>query len=142
MATNLPISWKLLDLMLFEVDCEYGVLQPYLCILYKTLLIIGYYGLFCLGELTAGGDQGSQHTIKACNVHVGKNKKKIMIILYTSKMHGKETRPQKVKITATKVRDEKFFHCPFKLTQLYLAFRGGYTTLEEPFFIFRDGSSV
>ena len=130
LSTTLPISCKLLALMLFEVDRAYSTFQPYLCILYKTILVIGYYGLFHLGELTAGGDQGSQHMIKACNVYVGKNKNKILVILYTLKTHGEETRPQKVKITTARGSDTRLFHCTFKLSQIYLAFRGGYTSID------------
>ena len=63
--TRLPIHCKLLELMCFEIDRLYGATQPYLNILYKLVFLIGYYGLFRIGELVMG-----DHTIKAKNVHV------------------------------------------------------------------------
>ena len=66
---RLPISKRLLELILFEIGRLFNQ-QPYLEILYKTVLAIGYYGLFRIGEMTVPGD----HTIKASNVHVAKNK--------------------------------------------------------------------
>ena len=55
---RLPISCKLLELILFEIARVYGNKQPYLAILYQSILLIGYYGLFRIGELTVG-EQGS-----------------------------------------------------------------------------------
>ena len=76
--THLPIQSRLLDLILFELGRIFRD-QYYLEILYKTIIITGYYGLFRIGELMK-----SPHTIKAKNVHVGINKNKILIMLYTS----------------------------------------------------------
>ena len=72
LTTQLPIHCKLLELILFEVDRFFlNRGQEYLRSLYQTLFLIGYYGLFRIGELVNGS-----HTIKAKNVHVAKNKKK------------------------------------------------------------------
>ena len=142
---HLPIHIKLLDIILFEVERNLGVSQPYLEVLYKTIFAVGYYGLFRIGELTAGGE----HTILATNVHVARKKEKILIILYLSKTHGKESRPQKVKITSIQsqkgvaLKDQKKnFFCPFKLIKQFISMRGGYDSDMEPFFIFRDGTPV
>ena len=78
----LPIHLNLLNLLLFEIELLFSN-HWYLEILYKTLFIIVYYGLFRVGELTLG-----QHTVWAKNVHIGINKEKILLMLYTSKMHG------------------------------------------------------
>ena len=43
-----------------------------------------------VGEMALG-----PHTIKACYVHVGHSKDKILIYLYSSKTHGEESSPQK-----------------------------------------------
>ena len=136
--TKLPIHCKLLELMLFETDRYYGDSQPYLNILLKTILIIGYYGLFRIGELVNG-----DHTIKARDVHVASNKEKILIILYTSKTHGKESDPQQIKITSnmSDCKNKRFF-CPFKLIKSYIAMRGSYTSDAEHFFILRDGAPI
>ena len=94
----MPIHCKLLELILFEVDRHFsGQGQLYVSILYKTIIIIGYYGLFRIGELVKGA-----HTIKAKNVHVAQNKEKILIVLYTSKTTGVNSHPQKIKITSVK----------------------------------------
>ena len=87
----------------------------------------------------------SQHTIKACNVHVGTNKNKILIILYSSKTHDKESKPQEIRISADADNSHNISHqhfSPFSLARLYMTMRGGYTELSEPFFIFKDGSHV
>ena len=47
-----------------------------------------------VGELTA-----SPHVLHAKNIHIGTNKNKILLILYSSKTHGKANRPQEIKIT-------------------------------------------
>ena len=135
---RMPIHWKLLELILYEVERIFSI-QPHLEVLYKTMLAIGYYGLFGIGELTTG----SNHMIKACNVHCATNKRKILIVLYTSKTHGKESKPQKVKITAhkTEVKPKRFF-CPFKLMRQFIEERGNYKEDTEPFFIYKSGIGV
>ena len=70
--------------------------------MYKALFLLGYYGLMRVGELTA-----SPHVARAANVNVALNKNKILIILYTSKTHGLEARPQRIKITSANVDSEK-----------------------------------
>ena len=52
-----------------------------------------YFGMFRIGEMTE-----SQHVVKAKDVHIGINKDKLMFVLHSSKMHGKGTKPQIVKI--------------------------------------------
>ena len=78
-------------------------------------------------------------------MHVAKNKDKILAILYSSKMHSKESLPQRIKITGVKhLRKEsktKFF-CPFMILKQYLSYRGDYESITEPFFIFRNGVPV
>ena len=140
--TRLPIQKGLLEMILFEVERKYETCnspQPYLSILYKAIFSLAYYGMLRVGELTL-----SNHTIKACNIHVGNNKDKILIVLYSSKTHGKESRPQKVKISASHTnsnRNDKFF-CPFRIVTNYMKIRGDYITDNEPFFIFSDRNPV
>ena len=137
LKTRLPIQIGLLELILFQVDRIYHASgQPYLGILFKTLFIFSYYGLFRVGELAS-----SPHTIKASDVHIAENKNKIFIILYSSKTHGKESRPQKVKIVANNNWNKRHF-CPFKLARLYMGHRGSYKTSQEPFFIYRDKEGI
>ena len=137
-TTRLPISDKLLELILFEINRIFST-QAYLCILYQTMLALGYYGLFRIGELTK-----SEHSILAKNVHLGTNKEKLMIVLYSSKTHGKNCIPQKIKITANaqvQFKQKRYF-CPFALTDKYLKIRGVYTNDNEQFFVFTDKSPV
>ena len=142
-----PIHIKLVETLLFETERMFPT-QMYLQILYKTIMIVAYYGLFRIGELTFG-----PHVVKARNVEVGQNKNKIRIILFTSKTHALESRPQIVKIseiedthkmrvhTPPKRCCECFF-CPFKLIKSYIKLRGSYLTDTEPFFIFRDRQPI
>ena len=147
---RLPIQKGLLEMLLFELDRHFEGnnrnQQPYLKSLYQTLFSLAYYGMLRVGEVAY-----SPHTIKACNVHVGDNKDKIQLVLYTSKTHGLESRPQKIKISsvanpATSQNSQgivcsKFF-CPFKLVINYMATRGPYFSDQDPFFVFTDGSAV
>ena len=122
---------------MFELEHMYAS-QPYLECLNKTIFIVAYYGLFRVGDITK-----SQHSIKACNVNIANNKDKLLFVLYSSKTHGKESRPQKVKISGTeKYSKVKRFFCPFKLTRKYIAMRGNYIDTNEQFFIFRDRTPV
>ena len=85
------------------------------------------------------------HTIRGCNIHVGNNKDKIILVLYSSKTHGQESRPQKIKISAvpTKAvaRSNRLF-CPFRTVIKYMNFRGPYLDDNEPFFVFKDRLKV
>ena len=140
-----PIKKGLLELILFEIK---RVLpgQIYLQILYRAIFSIGYYGLMRIGELTE-----SSHTLKACNIHVGLNKDKIMLVLRSSKTHGLESYPQKIKIAALNEEQihkqnngnpEQSLFCPFELAREYMEIRGDYVNENENFFIFRDRSNV
>ena len=77
-----PIHKRLLEIILFEIN-RIGVLQGqfYLKTLYTALFCLAYYGLMRIGELAQG-----PHSLKACNIHTGMNKNKILIVLYSSKI--------------------------------------------------------
>ena len=95
---RLPIQKGLLELLLFELERKFANSdspQPYLESMYKAMFCLAYYGMMRVGELTLG-----PHTVKAGNIHVGHNKDKILVVLYTSKTHGEESGPQKIKISA------------------------------------------
>ena len=65
--------------------------------MYKALLALSYYGLMRVGELTQ-----SDHTLLAKNIHLAKNKEKILLLLYSSKTLYKGSKPQKIKIVSNK----------------------------------------
>ena len=141
LKTKMPVHCRLLEMVLFEVKREFGDSQPFLKVLYLALFALGYYGLFRIGELCK-----SQHAAKAKDVHIGINKEKILVVLFTSKMHGRHTYPQKIKITANKLeRTGSYQHsnfCQFNLKRHYLKLRGDYTSPHKQFFVCSDGSPV
>ena len=139
-------------MLLFEIQRFYGHdhnQQPYLEILYKAMFSLAYYGLLRVGEITY-----SPHVLKACNIHVGHNKDKLQLVLYSSKTHCKESSPQKIKISAVKpanktvqgykpkTKTTNSHFCPVKLVTKYMGIRGSYQQLDKQFFIFADGTPV
>ena len=144
-VVRFPIRKPMLDALLHSVDhlflCE-SRNQPYLATLYKAMFATAYYGMFRVGEIAKG-----THRILARDVHIGVNKQKILFMLRTSKTHWKNTVPQSVKITSTRINFSndsnrvKLF-CPYKLLMDYLHVRDKYKTDSEPFFIFHGGEPV
>ena len=104
---RLPIKKGLLEMLLFELQRFYGEEQQqvYLECMYQAIFCLAYYGMLRVGEMTL-----SPHTVKAGDIHVGHNKDKIQIVLYTSKTHGKESGPQKIKISALPGLSEKGYY--------------------------------
>ena len=79
--TLLPIRKGLLHLLYETIPRVFGEQeQIYLTYLYRAMLVTAYYGLFRIGEVSE-----SEHVIKAKDVHIGRNKNKLMFILHTSK---------------------------------------------------------
>ena len=111
--------------------------------LYLSLLSIGYYGLLRVGKLCEG-----THTIKAANVHVARNKQKMLFILYSSKTHYVNKPLQKIKITSSEHSEESSLirvhrnFCPFEPTRKYITLHGNYRSINKQFYIFHDGSPV
>ena len=133
----LPIKSRLLDALLFELECHFAI-QPYLEKMYKAVFSISYYGLMRISEVAAGA-----HPVRARDVHVGMNKDKILLLLHTSKTHGKESHPQKIKIHSVypDLVKKKLF-CPFQLMHDFISIRGIYEEDTEPFFILPDRSPL
>ena len=143
---RLPIQRTLMEQVLFEIERYYTDEdnQPYLELLYKTIIIFLYYGLFRIGELT---HTKAGHALKAKDVHFAQNKDKILLVLHSSKTHGRDVRPQKIKIAATantfKIWNKDKHFCPFEITCEFLKIRGeDYYSDDEQFFIFPDRSVV
>ena len=133
---RLPIQKGLMELLLFELARIFDSdPQPYLKSLYQTMFCLAYYGMLRVGEIT-----DSPHNIKAADVHVGNNKDKILLALYTSKTHGQESGPQKIKISAVSNNTNRHtrFFCPFNLVVHYMSLRGSYQQGIEPFFVYSD----
>ena len=139
--TRLPIQCSLLEMILFEIQRVYDG-QYYLELLYKALFVLAYYGLMRVGEVTQ-----SDHVLQANHIHMGINKDKMLIILYSSKTHSTAMKPQKIRITSNFEEKSGFYarrnFCPFELVHQYLVAR--VQVWDEDvgqLFIFRDGSPV
>ena len=145
--TCLPIQKSMLNSILKTVDDYFGKKKnnKYLQLLYKTIFSIMYFGLLRVSEVTKGA-----HPILAGDVRVGTNKKKMLLILRSSKTHGRYTAPQQVKITASKLENgnkscrnpRPELPCPFQLLSHYAKARGPYKTNSDPFFVLRDGTPL
>ena len=135
---RMPIHTRLLEMLLFELQRFFDQ-QWYLMIMFRALFAMAYYGLMRIGELTAG-----EHQIKAKDIHIGQNKNKLLIVLHSSKTHGAESIPQRIKISeiVTKCNRRYLFFCPFKLIRDYIAVRGGHESDNDPFLIYKDGSNL
>ena len=93
---RLLIYKDLLHLIIKRIELHFGSLQQdYLMKLYKAIFIAGYYGLLRAGEIAMG-----PHVLLAKDVHVGKNKKKLLFILWTSQTHDLSQKPQMIKISS------------------------------------------
>ena len=142
---RLPIQLGLLEIFLFELRRKFiEDNQPYLEALYMTAFLLAYYGLLRVGELTK-----SEHVIKAVNIHQATeyNREKLMIVLYSSKTHGLESRPQQIFIEGkrdrkTRTRDTNRIYCPVYWTKKFIQMRRPIINDTEQFLIFRDGSNV
>ena len=150
---KLPIQKGMLKILLKETKryFEQKLNQPYLSTLYQTIICTAYYGLFRIGELTAG-----DHPVLARDVFLGTNKKKILFMLRSSKTLNKGSKPQTVKINSQKQsskrtkkgiagepeEDERQF-CPYELLRKYSKLRGPCNKNSKgQFFVFSDGSAV
>ena len=152
LKVRLPIQKGLLELILFRLQRKFDT-QPYLEALYISAFLLQYYGLLRIGEIAE-----SVHSIKAINVHEAKNQKRILLVLYTSKTHGRDKPPQKIKIfsnrtveitnsnnligkyTMKKLELGKF--CPVEWTKRYIDLRDPIQCDEENLFTFRDKKPI
>ena len=110
-SLRLPIQKDMVNAILTKIDQTYSTNtnnQPYLAMLYKTMISTSYYGLLRIGEVAKGN-----HPVLARGVHVGQNKKKFLLLLRMSKTHCEDDKPQTMKIKSTQ-KDQK--PCNFKRT--------------------------
>ena len=68
------------SLTFFQHSLAKSAIYIYLAMLYKTMILTEYYGLFRIGEITQ-----NQHNIKAHDVLAADDKKKVQIYLRSSK---------------------------------------------------------
>ena len=139
---QLPIRKGMLKILLNNVKERYPN-QVYLVRLYRALFSTAYFGLFRIGEITAG-----THPVLARDVLIADNKDKMMFMLRSSKTHGPGSKPQTIKINSSrsplldKYSDEDRY-CPYTILRDYMQVRRkGFITINEPFFVFRDRTPV
>ena len=145
--TRLPIRKGMLSVLLQQVSKYYTARnQPYLVKLYQALFSTMYFGLFRISEVASG-----EHAVKACDIHIGFNKKKFLFVLHSSKTHEHSTALQLIKISSkTKKKKCKIswpkttaiLPCPFQVLHEFARVRGGYKSDTEPFFVFPDNSPI
>ena len=98
---------------------------------------MAYYGMFRVGKLASDlNTNHSNHAVKVKDVHLGQNKPKILIYLFTSKTHGKESVPQKIKMVSQREHVKTLHFCPFVLVSQFMKIRGSYDNMYEAFFVF------
>ena len=138
--TRLPIQKGMYQLLIDNLEEEMGRNnQCYTCLLFKAIFASAYYGMLRIGEIACGN-----HPIKAVDVHIGENKRKILFVLRTSKTHWKDSKPQFVRISSVKGKHKEIVpkYCPFKIINDYIDSRGDCKTGEEPFFVLSDHSAI
>ena len=147
--TRLPIQKGVLKILLGTTKTYfYNIGQPYLSALYKALFVAAYFGLLRVSELTKG-----PHAVLAKNVNIGDNKNKILFKLESSKTHGKDKKPQLVKIASKVIEPQKRSTghykwqdshkvCAFSTLRGYLKRRPIAVNHQEQFFVFADNSPV
>ena len=135
---RLPIQWGLVKLLADQIDIEFLAkrTQPYLNVMRKAILMMGYFGLLRIGEMTIGE---SNRTICFSDVNFEHNRWKILILLRSSKMHTTTSKPQSMKIEHISGYDNKY--CPCKIICDHTLMRGARRP-KAPFFIFRDMTPV
>ena len=138
LVSRLPILYQFLQCLLFEIERKF-LIKPnrdnqYMDCLYKAAFMLMYYGLLRVGEVSK-----SIHVIKACDVHVGGQGDKILVILHSSKTHGKSDIPQEVKI----MKDDRMKHfCPVAEIWRFAQLRKPWCHRTEQFFIHANGSPL
>ena len=135
----------MLSLSLREIEEKLSS-QLYLSALYRAMISTMYFGLFRVGEMAL-----SPHQVLAKDVHIAKNKQKMLFVLRSSKTHDKHVDPQLIWISSSDVQtkggrnnqqNQSLLPCPYQLLHLYAQYRGSYVTDQDPFFVYSDGSTV
>ena len=116
----------------------------------KTILVIGYYDLFRVGEIATG-----DHPIKYGDIFTARYEQKIQVILRSSKTHTKSEQPQVVKINANSELlkgcfDRRSKFCPVAIVDRFLDARSkslkGFGSKKriavQPLFAFSDNTPV
>ena len=114
-------------------------MQFYLSCLYRAIFAACYYGLLRIGQAVKG-----EHVLKAVDVHLARNKRKLKFVLHTSKTHTRSDPPQIIIIShqETQASTKHNQTNPCKIIGEYLDIRRGFRTKDEQFFVFSDRTPV
>ena len=134
--TRIPIQRDLMEAIVRKLN-EILHDQPFLYLMYRALFCTAYYGLLRIGEVAE-----SMHVIKARDVHLARNKNKLMMILQTSKTHWKDKKPQIIKLSRLQCVLNNVTLCPYQSLRDYIKVRPSFINNAEQFFVFRDRSPV
>lgn len=108
--------------------------QEYLYYLYRAVFLTAYYGMFRIGEI---GE--SPHALKSADVKKSLNKEKFLMVLRSSKTHGKGDHPHTVSIPqVVDVQEDENIFDPFVAIQDYMSRKPQSTQ----FFVHSDGSPL
>lgn len=133
MPIQLPLLKEVLRMTHDYYFMEKG--QEYLATMLKAMFVMAYFGLLRVSKLTSG-----EHMIRAPNVRYAKNKGKIIITLFSSKMHSHRDPPQHISISS---QPELGNFCPIKLISEYVELRGNLAINEDDaFFVYQDNIPV
>lgn len=128
---RMPINYFMLLTLLDAADSFFDQ-QPYLATLYKAMFSAAYYGLLRVGEITKG-----PHAVLAQDVIIGKNKKKIQLILRTSKTHGLGDPPQVIAFYCDCHETKAPQYCPYELMVQYNKLKEKYANCKEQYFVYQ-----
>ena len=141
--TRLPIQKGMLAILLKNI-LNYFPHQPYLAAFFRAIISTMYFRLLRISEVADG-----PHHLLARDVHIGQNKKKLLLILCFLKTHGKHMDPQMIKILSVKRNgsqtDDEFvtsLPCPYQLIWIFASMRGGFKMDDEAFFQYSDGNPI
>lgn len=135
---RMPIKENMLVRIVRQVDLMFHN-QPYLSSLYRCMMVLGYFGMLRVGEMAQG-----DHPVRARDIHLNYEKKKVQIILRTSKTHGLGDQPQYIKFDThdSKARLNNRHFCPFEIVAEFLRYRDYKQGQDDILFVFSDNSPV
>lgn len=124
------------DLLQATKELLYDNGQEYQYFLYRAIFLTAYYGMFRIGEIAQG-----PHSVTASDVKPSTNKNKFLLILRSSKTHGKGDHPHTVNIPqVVDVEEDRTINDPYQALNDYRVRRpvGG----SDNFFLLQDGTPV
>lgn len=134
LTLRMPIQKRMLSMILRTIEDHYqSINQPYLAILYKAMMVVGYYGLLRVGELTNG-----PHGIKANDLLIARNKDKAILIMRSSKTSLPNQKPVQIQISADGNEDFD----PIVIIEEFTKSRPEVENEDEPLFIFRHRMGI